>query len=94
MNCFVCHQGVHPDGTHYGIAAASGICQHCGIAVCRAHSHKAPAAGAPPLPPADELMVLRVRNALAKCGPTSRRKDMEEAIATEKRGTRKRGGAR
>ena len=47
MNCYVCHQGVHPGGTHYGTASASGICQHCGIAVCRAHSRKAPAAGAP-----------------------------------------------
>ncbi len=47
MKCYICSQQPGPGGTRYHIQDAVGICQHCGAAVCMAHSSKRDAPGAP-----------------------------------------------
>ncbi len=47
MNCYVCDQNPPVGALRYGIRAAVGVCTVCGIGVCREHSDKAPAPGAP-----------------------------------------------
>ena len=40
MNCYICESKPAPGGMHFGVAAASGVCHHCGIAVCRQHGQR------------------------------------------------------
>lgn len=47
MNCFICETAPKPNGTHYNVSTAIGICHHCGIGVCIAHGHKASEPGSP-----------------------------------------------
>ncbi len=41
MNCYLCETGEHPGGTLYHLRPAVGVCQECGIGVCREHGAKA-----------------------------------------------------
>ena len=41
MNCYLCETGKHPGGTLYHVRPAIGVCQHCGVGVCREHGKKA-----------------------------------------------------
>ncbi len=42
MKCYVCEENGGAGGTRFGIRDAVGICQVCGVGVCRQHSHRDP----------------------------------------------------
>jgi len=47
MECYLCTYEPRPGSARFGIRAAVGICQRCGIGVCLGHSRKAGTAGSP-----------------------------------------------
>jgi hypothetical protein len=51
MNCYICEKTPSPNGTHYHVKVAVGICHNCGIAVCGQHSQREAASGSPLLCP-------------------------------------------
>jgi hypothetical protein len=40
MNCYLCEEAPSPGGTRIHNMTADGICQGCGIGVCRRHGHR------------------------------------------------------
>jgi hypothetical protein len=47
MNCYICNNTPRPDGTLFHIQAAIGVCHHCGVGICKEHSHKDIRVGSP-----------------------------------------------
>ena len=41
MNCYFCEKGSHPGGTLYHVRSSIGVCQQCGVGVCKEHGRKA-----------------------------------------------------